>query len=172
MLKKTCHHTHSNEQEIYTTASNNCLSFYIFLLLTLPFHVLYTLIRKSRKWCVFTQAWGSLSLQVICVCSILAAQFHRNLVNSSTKCTIIATLTYILQIHVNKFCKIKLTLNLFHQVKSVCNTKVVWLWWYKLRYLFLMRVYLSTQGNRIKVYSKILKTHNYCCAAIGPTSHK
>ncbi len=49
--------------------------------------------------------------------------------------------SYILTLHIKKLCKIKVTLDLFYQAMFLCNyTKVVWLWWYTPRYLFLLRV--------------------------------
>ncbi len=47
-------------------------------------------------------------------------------------------------LHIEKLCKIKVSLDLFYQAISLCNyTKVVWLWWYTPRYLFLLRVWES-----------------------------
>ena len=98
--------------------------------------VLYTLNRKSPRWCVFTQAWG-----YIVITSYLGV-FKFACVISRGFGLLLNKVYYILTLHVKILCKIRVNLDLFSQAMSLCNyTKVVWLWWYTPRYLFLLRVY-------------------------------
>ncbi len=86
-----------------------------------------TLIRKSPRRCVFTQAWGYIvitsylgGLKFACV---ISQGFGLLLNKLCYNC-----MSYILTLHIKKPCKIKVTLDLFYQAMSLCNyTKVVWL---------------------------------------------
>ncbi len=110
-----------------------------------------TLIRKSPRWCIFTQTWGFIVIaSYLCVFNFGCA-ISQGFGLFSNK-VYYHCMTYVLTIHVNELYKIKLTLKLFHQAKSLCKyTKVVWLWWYKPRYFFVMRVYPGWKHLQIKM---------------------
>ncbi len=86
-----------------------------------------TLIRKSPRWCVFTQAWGYI------VITIYLGAFRFACVISQGFGLLLNTVIYncmfdILTLHIKNPCKIKVTLDSFYQAMSLCNyTKVVWL---------------------------------------------
>ncbi len=87
----------------------------------------YTLIRKSPRWCVITQAWGYIVitsyLGVFKFACVISQGFGLLLNKLCYNC-----MSYILTLHIKKLCKIKVTLDLFHQAMSLYNyTKVVWL---------------------------------------------
>ena len=101
-----------------------------------------TLSWENHQYGVFTQAWGFIVITSY-FCFLFFSTHHKFLNYVYYNC-----MTYILTTQGNKRCKIKLTLNLFYQAKSLFNyMKVEWLWWYKTNYLFLMRVQNIPMGS-------------------------
>ena len=92
----------------------------------------HTFIRKSPRWCVFIQAWG-----YIVITSYLDV-FKGSGTLSIPECPL---KTYLREVEFKcRTCP-------FHGhfgMGSIPDpyTKVVWMWWYTQRYLFLLRVHL------------------------------
>ncbi len=80
--------------------------------------LLHTLIRKSPRWCVFTQAWGYIVitryLDVFKFACVISQGFGLLLNKLYNHC-----MFYILTLHSKKLCKIKVILALFYQTMSV-----------------------------------------------------
>ncbi len=80
----------------------------------------YTLIRKSPRWYVFTQAWGYIVitsyLGVFKFACVISQGFGLLLNKLYYNC-----MSYILTLHIKQLCKIKGTLDLFYQAIFPCN---------------------------------------------------
>ncbi len=72
-------------------------------------------------------------LGVFKLCRVISQRFALSFNKVYYNC-----MAYILTLHINKLCKIKVNFDLFHQA-----TKIVWLWRYKPWHLFLIRVSMS-----------------------------
>ncbi len=84
--------------------------------------ICFTLIRKSTRWCVFTQAWGYIAITSYLVVFKFACLISRGFGLLLNK-LYYNCLSYILTLHIKKLCKIKVTLDLLYQAMFLCNSQ-------------------------------------------------